>query len=139
MSIRLLTDFGWRRSIQHVMSQTISIFTSFLRRLPMSSLPVTSQISLTLEFLEVSAMFFKRGKNLLNLLLKYMKVSCLAITNSHAYHVLSKDSGCIETTCDTVFDETNDSQVEQYDLDVVDDEEASCKALQRMIIGYVRS
>jgi hypothetical protein len=102
----------------------------------MSSLPVTSQISLTLE---VSAMFFKRGNNLLNLLLKYMKVSCLAITNSHAYHVLSKDSGCIKTTCDMVFDETNGFQVEQYDLDVVDDEEASCKALQRMIIGDVRS
>jgi hypothetical protein len=28
-----------------------------------------------------------------------------------------------------VFDETNDSQVEQYDLDIVDDEEAPCEAL----------
>jgi hypothetical protein len=37
-----------------------------------------------------------------------------------------------------VFDETNGSQVEQYDLDVVDDEEAPCEALQRMAIGDVR-
>jgi hypothetical protein len=37
-----------------------------------------------------------------------------------------------------VFDETNDSHVEQYDLDVVDDEEAPCDALQRMAIGNVR-
>jgi hypothetical protein len=39
------------------------------------------------------------------------------------------DSGCVETTCDTVFDGTNDSQVEQYNLDIVDDEEAPCDAL----------
>jgi hypothetical protein len=38
-----------------------------------------------------------------------------------------------------VFDETNDSQVKQYDLDVVDDEEAPYSALQRMTIRDVRS
>jgi hypothetical protein len=37
-----------------------------------------------------------------------------------------------------VFDKTNGSQVEQYDFDVVDDEEAHCEALQRMAIGKVR-
>jgi hypothetical protein len=37
-----------------------------------------------------------------------------------------------------VFDETNGSQVEQYDLDIVDDEETPCEALQRMTIGDVR-
>jgi hypothetical protein len=37
-----------------------------------------------------------------------------------------------------VFDETNDSQKEQVDLDLVDDEEAPCDALQRMMIGDVR-
>jgi hypothetical protein len=54
------------------------------------------------------------------------------------YCVFNKDSGCVETTCDTVFDETNGSQVEQYDLDIVDDEEAPYEALQRMAIGDVR-
>jgi transposase InsO family protein len=51
------------------------------------------------------------------------------ISNSHAYHVFNKDSSCIETTCDVMFDETNGSQVEQYDLDIIDDEEAPCDAL----------
>jgi hypothetical protein len=37
-----------------------------------------------------------------------------------------------------MFDETNGSQVEQYDLDIVDDEEAPYEALQRMAIGDVR-
>jgi hypothetical protein len=60
-------------------------------------------------------------------------------SNSCAYRVFNKYSCCVEITCDTVFDETNDSQVEQYDLDVVDDEEAPYEALQRMTIGEVRS
>jgi hypothetical protein len=37
-----------------------------------------------------------------------------------------------------MFDETNDSQKEQVDLDLVDDEETPCDALQRMVIGDVR-
>jgi hypothetical protein len=38
-----------------------------------------------------------------------------------------------------VFDETIGSQKEQVDIDLVDDEEASCDALQRMMIGDVGS
>jgi hypothetical protein len=59
-------------------------------------------------------------------------------SNSRAYRVFNKDSSCGETTCDTVFDETNGSEDEQVDLDLVDDEEAPCDALQRMAIGDVR-
>jgi hypothetical protein len=59
-------------------------------------------------------------------------------SNSRAYCVFNKDSGCVETTCDEVFDETNGSQVEQYDLDDVDNEEAPCDALRNMAIGDVR-
>jgi hypothetical protein len=51
---------------------------------------------------------------------------------------LNKDSGCVKTTCDTMFDETNDSQVEKYDLRDVDDEEAPYDALRTMTIGDVR-
>jgi hypothetical protein len=40
--------------------------------------------------------------------------------------------------CDAVFDETNGSQKEQVDLDLIDDEEAPCNALQRMVIDDVR-
>jgi hypothetical protein len=59
-------------------------------------------------------------------------------SNSRAYHVLNKDSGCVETMCDAVFDETNGSQVEQYNLDDVDEVEAPCDALRTMTIGDVR-
>jgi hypothetical protein len=53
-------------------------------------------------------------------------------SNSCTYRVFNKDSDCVETTCDAVFDETNGSQVKQYDLNVIDDEGAPCDALQRM-------
>jgi hypothetical protein len=46
--------------------------------------------------------------------------------------------GCVETTCDAVIDETNGFQKEQVDIDLVDDEEAPCDALQRMAIGDMR-
>jgi hypothetical protein len=58
--------------------------------------------------------------------------------NSHAYCIFNVTTGCVETTCDVVFDETNGSQKEQVNLDLVDDEEAPCDALQRMAIGDVR-
>jgi hypothetical protein len=47
-------------------------------------------------------------------------------------------SSCVETTYGVVFDETNGSQKEQVDFDLVDDEEAPCDALQRMTIGDIR-
>jgi hypothetical protein len=50
-------------------------------------------------------------------------------SNSRAYHVFNVTTSCVETTCDAVFDETNDSQKEQIDLDLVDDEEGICDAL----------
>jgi hypothetical protein len=53
-------------------------------------------------------------------------------SNSCVYRVFNKDSGCVETTCDAVFDETNDSQVEQYDLDDIEYEETPCDALRTM-------
>jgi hypothetical protein len=46
--------------------------------------------------------------------------------------------GCVETTCDTVFDENNGSQKEQVDLDLVDGEKAPCDVLQRIAIDDIR-
>jgi hypothetical protein len=60
-------------------------------------------------------------------------------SNSRAYHVFNVTTGCVKTTCDAVFHETNGSQKEQVDLDLIDDEETPCDALQRMAIGDVRS
>jgi hypothetical protein len=59
-------------------------------------------------------------------------------SNSRAYRVFNVTTSCVETTCDAVFDETNDSQKEQVDIDLVDNEEAPCYALQRIAIGDVR-
>ncbi len=59
-------------------------------------------------------------------------------SNSRAYHIFNMYFDCVKITCDVVFDETNDSQKEQVDLDLVDNEEAPCDALQRMAIGDVR-
>jgi hypothetical protein len=47
-------------------------------------------------------------------------------------------TGCVKITCDAVFDETNGSQNEQVDLDLIDDEKTLCDVLQRMTIGDVR-
>jgi hypothetical protein len=58
-------------------------------------------------------------------------------SNTRAYRVFNKSTGLVEVSCDIVFDETNDSQVEQVDLDELDDEEAPCVALRNMSIGDV--
>jgi hypothetical protein len=59
-------------------------------------------------------------------------------SNFCANCVFNVTTGCVETTCDAVLDETNGSQKEQVDLDLVDDEKAPCDALQIMAIGDVR-
>jgi hypothetical protein len=51
-------------------------------------------------------------------------------SNSRAYHIFNMTTGCVKITCDTMFDETNGSQKEQVDLDIVVDEEAPCDALK---------
>jgi hypothetical protein len=58
-------------------------------------------------------------------------------SNTRAYRVFNKSSGQVEVSCDIVFDETNNSQVEQVDLDEIGDEEAPCIALRNMSIGDV--
>jgi hypothetical protein len=59
-------------------------------------------------------------------------------SNSYAYRVFNVTTGCIETMCNTMFDETNGSQKEQVDLDLVDDEEAPYDTLKRMVMDDVR-
>jgi hypothetical protein len=59
-------------------------------------------------------------------------------SNSCEYRAFNVTTGCVEITCNAVFDETNCSQKKQVNLDLVDDEEAPCDTLQRMTIGDVR-
>jgi hypothetical protein len=92
----------------------------------------------TLGSLGVSAMFFhKRPMSSKFAPMVYEDFLLGDDSNSRVYHIFNKGSDCVETMCDTLFDETNDSQVEQYNLDNVDDEHASCDALRTMTIGDV--
>ena len=58
-------------------------------------------------------------------------------TNEHAYRVFNKTTGVVETTVDVKFDESNGSQVEQVDMNLVDDEEPSI-SIMRMGLGEVK-
>jgi hypothetical protein len=58
--------------------------------------------------------------------------------NEHAYRVFNLSTGRTEITIDVTFDESNGSQVEQVDLDVVGKEEPPCEAIKQMATGDVR-
>jgi hypothetical protein len=58
-------------------------------------------------------------------------------SNTRAYRVFSKSTGLVDVSYDILFDETNGSQVEQFDLDELDDEEAPCVTLRNKSIGDV--
>jgi hypothetical protein len=58
--------------------------------------------------------------------------------NEHAYRVFNLTTGRIEVTVDLTFDESNGSQVEQVDLNVVGNEKPSCEAIKQLAIGDVR-
>jgi hypothetical protein len=66
----------------------------------------------TLGSLGVSAMFFSRPKSSKFAPKVYKGFMLGYDSNSCVYRVFNKDSGCVKTTCDVVFDETNGSQVE---------------------------
>jgi hypothetical protein len=103
----------------------------------MSSLPITNYVSYFRVF-ESKCYVLQKRSNSSKFASKVYEEFLLGYdSNSRVYRVFNKDSGCVETTCDAVFDETN-SQKEQVDLDLVDDEEAPCDALQRIVIGDVR-
>ena len=60
-------------------------------------------------------------------------------TNEHAYRVFNKNTGCVEVTVDVKFDESNVSQVEQVDKNLVDMEEPPSVSIMRLSLGEVRS
>ena len=58
-------------------------------------------------------------------------------TNEHAYRVFNKTTGCVEVTVDVKFDESNGSQVEQVDKNLVDMEKPPSVYIMRMGLGEV--
>jgi hypothetical protein len=138
MSVRLSTGFGQRWLIRHIMPQTVSIFTSFSRRHPYEILTGNKpNVSYFTVFGSKCYVLQKRSRSSKFAPKVYEGFLLGYDSNSRTYRLFNKDSGCVKTTCNVVFDETNGSQVEQF-LDVVDDEEAPCEALQKIAIGDVR-
>jgi hypothetical protein len=86
-------------------------------------------MSPTFEFSKVSVSLQKRSKSSKFAPKTYKGFLLGCDSNSRAYHVFNVTTSCVETTCDAVFDETNDSQKEQVDLDLVDDEKTPYDAL----------
>jgi hypothetical protein len=59
-------------------------------------------------------------------------------TNEHTYRVFNKNTTCVEVTIDVTFDESNGSQVEQIDKNLVDEEEPPSLEIMRIGLGEVR-
>jgi hypothetical protein len=59
-------------------------------------------------------------------------------SNTKAYRVFNKSSDLVEVSSDIVFDETNGSPREQFDLDDVDEDDVLTVAIRTMAIGDVR-
>jgi hypothetical protein len=59
-------------------------------------------------------------------------------TNEHGYCVFNKTTSLIEITVDITFDETNGSQKEQVNVEVVSNEEAPHKAIKMLAIGEIK-
>jgi hypothetical protein len=58
-------------------------------------------------------------------------------TNEQTYRVFNKTTGCVETTVDMKFNESNGSQGEQVSENLVDDEEPPSQSIFRMGTGEV--
>jgi hypothetical protein len=71
------SDWFWAEMINTACHATNRLYLyKLLKKTSNELLTVTSQMSLISGLSKVSVMFFKRDQSLLNLLLKYMKVSC---------------------------------------------------------------
>jgi hypothetical protein len=64
----------------------------------------------TSKFLKVSAMFYIRGQSLFKFASKVYEGLLLGYdSNYRVKHIFNVTTGCVEITCDAVFDETNGS------------------------------
>ena len=60
------------------------------------------------------------------------------LRSANTYRVFNKTTGVVETMVDVKFDESNGSQVEQVDKNLVDMEEPPSVSIMRMGLGEVR-
>ena len=59
-------------------------------------------------------------------------------SNEHVYHVFNKTFGRVEIAIDVTFYESNGSQMEQVDSNVVGKEDPPCEAIKQLVIGDIR-
>lgn len=59
-------------------------------------------------------------------------------SNEHAYRVFNKATNKVEIIVDVMFDESNVSQVEEDDSNIVSNEEPPCEAIKQFTIGDIR-
>ena len=59
-------------------------------------------------------------------------------TNEYGYRVFNKTIGLIEIAVDVTFDEIDGSQKEQVNVEIVGNEEATHKAIKKLVIGEVK-
>jgi hypothetical protein len=138
MNTRLRTGFGQKQSTPLVTPSTGSTFTVSSRKHHMNfSLVKKPNVSYFRVFGSKCFILIKRGRSS-KFAPKAVEGFLLGYdSNTRAYRVFNKSTGLVEVSCDIVFDETNGSQVEQFDLDELDDEEAPCVTLRNMSIGDV--
>src|SRR5438128_2874998 len=58
-------------------------------------------------------------------------------SNTHAYRIFNKTSGCVEIAKDVTFDESNGSQ-EQIDSSLAEKEELPCEAIKKLALGELK-
>jgi hypothetical protein len=59
-------------------------------------------------------------------------------TNKHGYHVFNKTTSQVEIVIDVTFDETDGSQKEQVNVDVVGKEESSSQVIKKLTTSEVK-
>jgi hypothetical protein len=58
-------------------------------------------------------------------------------SNAHGYRVFTNSSECVEIACDVTFDESNRSQMEQFDLNDAEDELAPQQTIENLATGEI--
>jgi transposase InsO family protein len=82
------SDQFWIEAVNATCHATNHLYLhNLMKEISYELLTGNNQLFPTSKFLKVNVMFFKRGQSLLNLLLKFMKVSCLVMIQTHAHIV----------------------------------------------------
>ena len=67
-----------------------------------------------------------------------MKVSFLIMNQMPMPTVFSTTTGCVEIACDMTFDESNGSQVEQVDHNILGNEKNPSETIKKMAIDEIK-